>query len=141
MDWLVVFQLLLLLKSSPAQLALERLVPGVGPADVAIVGGVGGEGLPAVLAFEGPLSGVLANVRAQNTGGSKGLKERSYIYEKKLNKIKYCVFMTNGRVKGFTTNLFYAVSSEKKKKKKEWGNETKNEGRIQKETTWFFARP
>lgn len=82
MDWLVVFQLLLLLKSSPAQLALERLVPGVGPADVAIVGGVGGEGLPAVLAFEGPLSGVLANVRAQNTGGSKGLKERSYIYEK-----------------------------------------------------------
>lgn len=79
MDCLVVLQLLLLRKSGPAQLALERLFPGVGPADVAVVGGVGSEGLPAVLALEGPLSGVLTNVRAQDAGGSKRLKETSLI--------------------------------------------------------------
>lgn len=52
-----------------------RLVFGVGPANVAVVGSVGGEGLPAVFALEGPLSGVLADVSAQNTGGCEGLRE------------------------------------------------------------------
>lgn len=74
----MVFQLLLLLKRSSAQLAGERLVFGVGPPDVAVMGGVGGEGLPAVLALEGPLSGVLADVCAQNAGGSEGLEERNF---------------------------------------------------------------
>lgn len=72
----VKLQFLLVLKRSPAQVAGVRLVSGVGAPDVAVVRGVGGEGLPAVFALEGPLSGVLADVRAQNTGGSEGLEER-----------------------------------------------------------------
>lgn len=71
----VVLQFLLVLKRSPAQVAGLRLVSGVGPPDVAVVGSVGGEGLPAVLTLEGSLSGVLADVCAQNTGGSEGLEQ------------------------------------------------------------------
>lgn len=71
----MVFKLLLLLERSSAQVARVRLVFGVGPPDVAVMGGVGGEGLPAVLALEGPLSGVLADVCAQDTGGGEGLEE------------------------------------------------------------------
>lgn len=69
----VVFQLLLL-KGCPAHPARVRFVSGVGPADVAVVGRVGGEGLPAVFALEGPLAGVLPDVRAQNARGGKSLK-------------------------------------------------------------------
>lgn len=76
MTFHVVLKLLLLLKGDSAQVAGVGLVLGVGPPNVAVVGGVGGEGLPAVLALEGPLSGVLADVRSQNTGGSEGLEER-----------------------------------------------------------------
>lgn len=72
----VVFQLLLVLKGRSAQVAGIVLIFGVGPADVAVVGGVGGEGLAAVLALEGPLSGVLADVCAQNTGGCEGLERK-----------------------------------------------------------------
>lgn len=70
---------LFLLKRSPAQVAGMGLVPGVGPPDVAVVGGVRGEGLPAVLALEGPLSGVLADVCSQNTGGGEGLEEETEV--------------------------------------------------------------
>lgn len=70
----VVLELQVLLEGDAAQLARMRLVPGVGPPDVAVVGGVGGEGLPAVLALERPLPGVLADVRAQDAGGSEGLE-------------------------------------------------------------------
>lgn len=62
----MVFQLLLLLKRHPAQPAWVQFVPGVGPANVAVMGRVGGEGLPAVFAFKGPLTRVLPDVRAQN---------------------------------------------------------------------------
>lgn len=79
MDGLVEAELLLLQKSGPTQLAGKRLVPGMGPADVAVVGRVGGEGLPAVLTLEGPLSGMLADVSAQDAGGSEGLKETGWI--------------------------------------------------------------
>lgn len=70
----VMLQLLVLLKRGAAQRARMRLVSGVGPPDVAVVGGVRGEGLPAVLALERPLPGVLADVRAQDAGGSEGLE-------------------------------------------------------------------
>lgn len=73
----VVFKLLLFLERHSAQLAWIRLVSGVRPTDVAVVGGVGGEGLPAVLALEGPLTGVLSDVCAQNAGSSEGLGEWS----------------------------------------------------------------
>ncbi len=76
MTFHVVLELVFFLKSSPAQVAGIGLVLGVGPPDVAVVGGVGGEGLPAVLALEGPLSGVLADVCSQNAGGSEGLEEK-----------------------------------------------------------------
>ncbi len=76
MTFHVVLKFLLLLKRSPAQLAGIRLVSGVCPPDVAVVGGVGGEGLPAVLTLEGPLSRVLADVCSQDTGGSEGLEEK-----------------------------------------------------------------
>lgn len=71
----VMLELLFLLEGGAAQLAGTRLVPGVGPPDVAVVGGVRGEGLPAVLALERPLPGVLADVCAQDAGGSEGLEE------------------------------------------------------------------
>lgn len=67
-------ELLLVLKRGAAQFAWIRFVPGVGPPDVAVVGGVRGEGLPAVLALERPLPGVLADVCAQDAGGSEGLE-------------------------------------------------------------------
>lgn len=69
----MIFELQLLLERSPAHVAGKGLVPGVCAADVAVVGGVRSEGLPAVLTLEGSLPGVLADVRAQDTGGSKGL--------------------------------------------------------------------
>lgn len=75
MTFHVVLKFLFVLKRSPAQVAGIRLVFGVGPPDVAVVGRVGGEGLPAVLALEGPLSGVLADVCSQDAGGSEGLEE------------------------------------------------------------------
>lgn len=75
----MIFQLLFLLESSPAQLAGMRLVLGVGPPDVAVVGGVRGEGLPAVLTLEGPLPGVLADMCPQDTGGSEGLEEKTLL--------------------------------------------------------------
>lgn len=71
----VILELQVLLKGGAAQVARGRLVSGVGPPDVAVVGGVRGERLPAVLALERPLPGVLADVRAQDAGGSKGLEE------------------------------------------------------------------
>lgn len=70
----VELELLLVLEGGAAQLARMRLVPGVGAPDVAVVGGVGGEGLPAVLALERPLPGVLADVCAQDAGGGEGLR-------------------------------------------------------------------
>lgn len=73
MTFPVVLQFVLLLKSGIAQLAGIGLVFGVRPPDVAVVRGVRGEGLAAVFALEGPLSGVLPNVRPQNAGGSEGL--------------------------------------------------------------------
>lgn len=71
----MVLQFALLLKSGVAQLAGVRLVFGVRPPDVAVVRGVRGEGLPAVFALEGPLAGVLPDVRPQDAGGSEGLEE------------------------------------------------------------------
>lgn len=73
MTFHVVLEPLFLWERSSAQVAGKRLVPGVGPPDVAVVGGVRGEGLPAVLALEGPLSGVLADVCSQDAGGREGL--------------------------------------------------------------------
>lgn len=70
---------LLLLKGSSAQVAGKRLIPGVGPTDVAVVCGVGSKGLPAVLALEGPLSGVLADVCSQDAGGGEGLEEENEV--------------------------------------------------------------
>lgn len=78
----VAFKFLLVLKRSSAQVAGVRLVFGVGPSDVAVVGGVGGEGLPAVLALEGPLSGVLADVCSQDAGGGEGLEEKTFSFVK-----------------------------------------------------------
>lgn len=75
MTFHVVYILLLLLERGSAQVTGVRLVFGVGSPNVAVVGGVGGEGLPAVLTLEGPFSGVLADVCAQNTGGGEGLDE------------------------------------------------------------------
>lgn len=75
MTFPVVLQFALLLKSGVAQLAGVRLVFGVRPPDVAVVRGVRGEGLPAVFALEGPLAGVLPDVRPQDAGGSEGLEE------------------------------------------------------------------
>lgn len=66
---------MLLLKGGIAQLAGVGLVFGVRPPDVAVVRGVRGEGLAAVLALEGPLSGVLPDVRSQDARGSEGLQE------------------------------------------------------------------
>lgn len=79
----VVLELRLLLEGSTTQVAGERLVPGVSPPDVAVVGGVGGEGLAAVLALEWPLAGMLADVCAQNAGGSEGLKWRAKAGERR----------------------------------------------------------
>lgn len=73
MDLHVVPELLLFLKGGAAQITQVWLVSGVGPADVAVVSRMGGEGLTAVLALERPLSGVLADVSPQNTGGGEGL--------------------------------------------------------------------
>lgn len=73
----MVLKFLLLFERNSAQAAGAGLVLGVGPPDVAVVRGVGGEGLPAVLALEGPLPGVLADVCAQDAGGGEGLQERS----------------------------------------------------------------
>lgn len=70
----VILELLVVLERGAAQVARIRLVSGVGPPDVAVVGGVRGEGLPAVLALERPLPGVLADVCAQDAGGSEGLE-------------------------------------------------------------------
>lgn len=75
MTFPVVLQFVLLLKRSVAQLAGIRLVLGVRPPDVAVVCGVRGEGLPAVFALEGPLSGVLADVCSQDAGGCEGLDD------------------------------------------------------------------
>lgn len=85
----VVLELLFLLKSSPAQVAGMGLVPGVGPPDVAVVCGVRGEGLPAVLTLEGSLSGVLADVCSQDTGGCEGLEEKR---KKKKQSVLYFRF-------------------------------------------------
>lgn len=76
MTFHVISEFLFVLERSSAQVAGVGLVLGVGPPDVAVVGGVRSEGLPAVLALEGPLSGVLADVSAQNAGSSEGLDER-----------------------------------------------------------------
>lgn len=84
----VVLELLLLLKSSPAQVAGMGLVPGVGPPDVTVVCGVRGEGLPAVLTLEGSLSGVLADVCSQDTGGCEGLGKK----KKKTQSVLYFRF-------------------------------------------------
>lgn len=85
----MVLKFLLVLKRSSAQVAGMRLVLGVSPPDVAVVGSVGGESLPAVLALEGPLSGVLSDVCSQNTGGSEGLEERGKIKKKFIIYIIY----------------------------------------------------
>lgn len=79
MSFHVVLKFLVLLKGSSAQVAGIRLIPGVGPTDVAVVGGVGGEGLPAVLTLEGPLSGVLTDVCSQDAGGGEGLEEEDEV--------------------------------------------------------------
>lgn len=75
----VILELLVVLKGGAAQFARKRLVSGVGPPDVAVVGGVRGEGLPAVLALERPLPGVLADVCAQDAGGSEGLEGQTSV--------------------------------------------------------------
>lgn len=72
----VEFQFLLILERSPAHLTRERFFPGVCPPDVTVVGGVRGEGLPAVFTLERPLSGVLPNMSAENTGGCEGLQRQ-----------------------------------------------------------------
>lgn len=84
----VILELLLLLKRSSAQVAGIRPVPGVGPPDVAVMSGVRGEGLPAVLALEGPLSGVLPDVCSEDAGGSEGLGEGSEGEEKREENVR-----------------------------------------------------
>ena len=71
----VALQFLQVLEGLSAHVAGEHggLVLGVRPAHVAVVRGVRGEGLPAVLALERSLSRVLADVRAQNAGSSESL--------------------------------------------------------------------
>lgn len=91
----VVLKFLFLLKGSSAQVAGIRLIPGVGPTDVAVVGGVGGEGLPAVLALEGPLSGVLANVCSQDAGGGEGLEEED---EGSMELFIYLLFLVQCKI-------------------------------------------
>lgn len=98
----VVFKLLLFLERHSAQLAWIRLVSGVRPTDVAVVGGVGGEGLPAVLALEGPLTGVLSDVCAQNAGGSEGLGEWSLKHWVSANKRNFSC-----QVKGKINVVFF----------------------------------
>ena len=66
--------LLLVQERGPARRAAgEGLELRMRAADVAVVGGVRREGLPAVLALERPLARVLADVRAQDAGGGEGL--------------------------------------------------------------------
>lgn len=76
MTFRVVFQLLHVFKGCSAHFARIGLVLGVGPSDVTVVSSVRGEGLPAVLTLERSLSGVLANVCAQNTGSRECLVRR-----------------------------------------------------------------
>lgn len=101
----VVLELQLLLEGGSAQVAGMGLVSGVGPSDVAVVRGVGGEGLPAVLALEGPLSGVLPDVCSQDAGGSEGLevKRRAKLWcfhsdKKGLCQTKGCIKREEGRI-------------------------------------------
>ena len=70
----VKLHLLLIQERRAAHPTWEGLELRMRAADVAVVGGVRREGLPAVLTLERPLARVLADVRPQNTGGSKGLK-------------------------------------------------------------------
>jgi len=83
MSFHVMFKFQFLLERSSAHVAGAGLVLGVGPPDVAVVGGVRREGLPAVLTLEGPLPGVLADVRAQNTGSSEGLRGKTHNTDKR----------------------------------------------------------
>lgn len=69
----------------------------MGPPDVAVVGGVGGEGLPAVLALERPLSGVLADMCAQNTRGGEGLEEKEEGTKQPVRMRFSFVFMFNSQ--------------------------------------------
>ena len=63
-------------KGAPTDVTWRRLVLSMGTSDVAVVRGVRCEGLSAMLALERPLSRVLANMRAQNTGSCEGLARR-----------------------------------------------------------------
>lgn len=66
--------ILLLGEVLATQRASTALVPAVRAPHVAVVGGVRGEGFATVLALEGLLSRVLADVRAQDAGGCECLK-------------------------------------------------------------------
>ena len=68
------FALLVLLEVGPAQIAGGGRVLRVSPPHVTVMSRVRGEGLPAVRALEGPLPGVLPDVRAQDGGGGEGLR-------------------------------------------------------------------
>lgn len=72
----VVLEFFYIWKGAPTNVTWRRLVLGVGTPDVAVVCGVRCEGLSAVLALERPLSRVLANMRAQNTGSCESLARR-----------------------------------------------------------------
>ena len=73
----VVIEFCRFLKGASTHVARVGFILGVGAPDVAVVSRVRGEGFPAVFTLERPLSGVLADVRAQDAGGSKGLESRT----------------------------------------------------------------
>lgn len=60
----------------PTNTARAVAIVLVGAPDVAVVGSVGGKGLPAVPALEGLLAGVLSDVRAKDAG-SRELLQRA----------------------------------------------------------------
>lgn len=72
----VVLEFCRLLKGACTHVARVGFILGVGAPDVAVVCGVRSEGFPAVFTLERPLSGVLADVRAQDAGSGECLEQR-----------------------------------------------------------------
>lgn len=69
----MIFEFLDLLEGTPTNITGERLVFGMGTPDMTVMSGVRGEGLPAVLALERALAGMLPDVSAKDAGRSEGL--------------------------------------------------------------------
>lgn len=69
----MIFEFLNLLEGTPTNITGERLIFGMSTADVAVMSSVRGESLPAVLALERALAGMLPDVGAKDAGRSEGL--------------------------------------------------------------------